>query len=115
MSNQKINHLLLKIMKRLLFRLLQQLRLMMKKISLLIKKPRRKYTREYLAEHVPFTYDIDGSFSPTTLSWQDYGDYIGGRGTLHFKIVNNTDIDLPLNYEFVTHGMKIPTSARYYK
>lgn len=75
------------------------------------QKPRRKYTREYLAEHVPFTYDIDGSFSPTTLSWQDYGDYIGGRGTLHFKIVNNTDIDLPLNYEFVTHGMKIPTSA----
>ena len=75
------------------------------------QKPRRKYTREYLAEHVPFTYDIDGSFSPTTLSWQDYGDYIGGRGTLHFKIINNTDIDLPLNYEFVTHGMKIPTSA----
>lgn len=75
------------------------------------QKPRRKYTREYLAEHVPFTYDIDGSFSPTTLSWQDYGDYIGGRGTLHFKIVNNTDIDLPLNYEFVTHGMKISTSA----
>lgn len=30
---------------------------------------------------------------------------------MHFKIVNNTDIDLPLNYEFVTHGMKIPTSA----
>ncbi|RGW50990.1 MULTISPECIES: serine/threonine-protein kinase [Megamonas] len=75
------------------------------------QKPKRKYTREYLTEHLAFTYDIDGSFSPTTLSWQDYGDYIGGKGTLHFKIVNNADINLPLNYAFVIHGMKIPTSA----